>query len=122
MRKGAVEVVPVMLIMTLVAAIALTVAVAKPKMFTKSDDAGKADEPAKWLPDYDKLAAGSDADWVYFPAGSLKNYKSVTVKTFTTNAIEDHADEAETAAKNGKKYMDQWLKKAGFNVVEEGAE
>jgi len=122
MRKGGLQVVPVMLIMALVATIAVTVAVAKPKLFQKSEDSGKVDEPEKWLPDYDKLAEGGDADWVYFPAGSLKTYKSVTVKAFTTNAGEDHKDEAETAAKNGKKYMEQWLKKAGFNVVEEGAE
>lgn len=120
MRKGGRQVLWVMLIMGLIAAIGLTVAVAKPKMFDKSEDAGKVDEPTKWLPDYDKLAAGHDADWVYFPAGSLKSYKSVTVKAFTTNAVEDHADEAETAAKNGKKYFDQWLKKAGFNVIDEG--
>jgi hypothetical protein len=122
MRKGGFKVLPVMLISALVAAIALTVAVAKPKMFDKSEDAGKVDEPTKWLPDYDKLQEGGDTDWVYFPAGSLKAYKSVTVKAFTTNAVEDHEDEAETAAKNGKKYLEQWLKKGGFNVVDEGAE
>src|SRR4029453_6661851 len=121
MRKGGLQVFPVMLIMALVAAVALTVAIAKPKMFDKSEDAGKVDEPAKWLPDYDKLAEGHDADWTYFPAGSLKN-KSVTVKAFTTNAVEDHADEAEMAAKAGKKYLEQWLKKAGFKVVDEAAE
>jgi hypothetical protein len=121
MRKGGLRFIPVMLVTALVAAIALTVAVAKPKMFDKSEDFGLVDEPTKWLPDYDKLAEGGDADWTYFPAGSLKG-KSVTVKAFTTNAPEDHAEESATAAKAGKKYLEQWLKKSGFKVVDEGAE
>ena len=122
MRKGGFQVLSMLLVTALVAAIAATPAVAKPKMFEKSEDAGKVDEPTKWLPDYDKLAEGSEADWTYYPAGSLKSFKSVTVKAFTQNAIEDHTDEADLAAKNGKKYLEQWLKKAGFNVVEEGGE
>ena len=42
------------------------------KTFLDSDDAKEANEPQKFLPDYDKLTKGSDADWVYFPEGSLK--------------------------------------------------
>jgi len=122
MRKGGFQVLSMTMLTVLVTAAALTVAVAKPKPFDKSDDAGKVDEPTKYLPDYDKLTEGGEADWTYFPAGSLKTYKSVSVKTFTQNAIEDHTDEAETAAKNGKKYLEQWLKKAGFKVVDEGGE
>ena len=43
------------------------------KTFLDSDDAKEANEPQKFLPDYDKLVKGKDADWVYFPEGSLKN-------------------------------------------------
>jgi len=121
MRKGG-QVLMVVLVAALVVAIAMPLAVAKPKLYSKSEDTGKVDEPEKFLPDYDKLAEGGNADWVYFPAGSLKTYKSVTVKAFTSNATEEHQVEAETAAKSGKKYLDQWLKKQGFNLVEEGAE
>ena len=123
MRKGGFHVFMILLSVALVAAIAMPVAMAKPKLFQKSDDSGKEDEPEKFLPDYDKLTEGSDsADWVYFPVGTLKNYKSVMVKPFATNAVEEHQDEAESAAKVGKKYLDQWLKKQGFNLVESGAE
>ena len=37
--------------------------------FLDSDDAKERDEPQKFLPDYDKLVKGKDADWVYFPDG-----------------------------------------------------
>lgn len=122
MRKGGLQVLPVLLTVALVAAIAMPLALAKPKLFSKSEDSGKVDEPEKFLPDYDKLVEGGDADWVYFPAGSLKGFKSVTVKAFTTNAVEESQDEAEVAAKSGKRYLEQWLKKADFNVVESGGE
>ena len=44
------------------------------KKFLDSDDAKEKDEPQKYLPDYDKLVKGKDADWVYFPNGSLKSF------------------------------------------------
>ena len=34
------------------------------KTFLDSDDAKEANEPQKFLPDYDKLTKGKDADWV----------------------------------------------------------
>jgi hypothetical protein len=44
------------------------------KKFLDSDDAKERDEPQKFLPDYDKLVSGKDADWVYFPEGGLTKY------------------------------------------------
>ena len=48
--------------------------------FVDSKDAKEKDEPQKFLKDYDKLTKGKDADWVYFPNGSLKSFHTVTVK------------------------------------------
>lgn len=97
-------------------------ALAKPKTFAGSDDAKEADEPQKFLPDYDKLMEGKDADWVYFPAGSLKSFKSVAVKEFVSNTEGDNEREGKRAAEDGKKYLSKWLKEQGFNVVESGGE
>lgn len=85
--------------------------------FLGSDDAKEHDEPQKFLPDYDKLVKGKEADWVYFPEGSLKSYKTVLVKDFSNNG---KGREAKEAASYGKEYMEQWLQKQGFDVVEKG--
>ena len=87
--------------------------------FLDSKDSKEADEPQKFLPDYDKLAKGKEADWVYFPSGSLKSYKTVTVKEFESNG---KGREARDAAKDGKDYLEQWLDKQGFKVVKSGGE
>jgi hypothetical protein len=106
-----------------VALIALAVgvapALAKGKSFNASDDAKEAGEPAKYLPDYDKLTDGKDADWVYFPEGGLKKYKTVEVKDFVENG---KGREAREAARAGREYMEQWLERDGYKLVEKGAE
>jgi hypothetical protein len=89
------------------------------KTFLESGDAKEADEPQKFLKNYDKLIKGKDADWVYFPQGGLKNYKTVTVKDFGENG---RGREARDAARDGKEYMEQWLEREGFKVVETGGE
>jgi hypothetical protein len=106
-----------------IAAVALAIGVApafaKSKTFQNSDDAKEANEPAKYLPDYDKLIEGKDADWVYFPEGSLKKYKTVTVKDFVENG---KGREAREAARAGKEYMEQWLERSGYKLADKGAE
>jgi hypothetical protein len=94
-------------------------ALAKSKNFLDSDDAKQADEPMKFLPDYDKLTKGKDADWVYFPEGSLKKYRTVQVRDFTQNS---KGREARHAAEEGKEYMEQWLERAGYKLTDKGAE
>lgn len=94
-------------------------AAAKGKSFQGSDDSKEANEPAKFLPDYDKLTKGKDADWVYFPDGSLKKYRTVEVKEFVENG---KGRESRHAAEAGKEYMEQWLEKAGYKLAEKGAE
>ena len=89
------------------------------KTFLDSDDAKEANEPQKFLPDYDKLTKGKDADWVYFPEGSLKKYKTVEVKEFVENG---RGHEVREAAREGKEYMEEWLEKAGFKLADKGAE
>lgn len=84
--------------------------------FLSSDDAKEKDEPQKFLPDYDKLVKGKDADWVYFPSGALKG-KTVLVKEFEHNG---KGREPKEAASYGKEYMEQWLQKQGYDVVEKG--
>jgi hypothetical protein len=91
----------------------------KGKNFLDSDDAKEKDEPQKFLKDYDKLTKGKDADWVYFPSGSLKSFKTVTVKEFEENG---KGREARDAAREGKDYMEQWLDKQGFKVVKSGGD
>ena len=90
---------------------------AKGKGFLDSDDAKEADEPHKFLQNYDKLAKGKDADWVYFPEGSLKKYKTVTVKDFVENG---KGRDSRDAARDGREYMEQWLEKAGFELADKG--
>jgi hypothetical protein len=89
------------------------------KKFSDSDDAKEANEPQKFLKNYDKLEKGKDADWVYMPQGSLKKFKKVTVNDFQENG---RGREAREAAREGKEYMEQWLEKEGFEVVEKGGE
>jgi len=107
----------------LVAALAFALiaspALGKGKNFVDSDDAKETSEPAKFLPDYDKLTKGKDADWVYFPESSLKKYKSVQVKDFVENA---KGRDAREAAEDGKEYMEQWLERGGYTLAEKGAE
>ena len=91
-----------------------------PKKFLDSDDAKEKDEPQKYLPDYDKLTKGKDADWVYFPNGQgLKAFKTVTVKEFEENG---RGRESRDAAREGKDYMEQWLGKQGFQISKSGGE
>jgi hypothetical protein len=92
---------------------------AKGKTFLDSDDAKEKDEPQKYLPDYDKLVRGKDADWVYFPGGSMKSYKTVSVREFDSNG---RGREARDAAHEGKDYMEQWLDKQGYKVVKSGGD
>jgi hypothetical protein len=85
---------------------AVSAAHAADKKFVDSDDAKEKDEPQKFLPDYDKLVKGKDADWVYFPDGSLSKYKTASVAEFDHNG---HGSESRQAAREGKDYMEQWL-------------
>jgi len=103
--------------LTAVLALAALPALAE-KKFLDSDDAKEKDEPQTFLPDYDKLVKGKDADWVYFPEGSPSKYKTVSVKEF------DHGRgvESRDASKYGKEYMEQWLEKQGFKVVKSGGD
>jgi hypothetical protein len=82
--------------------------------FLGSKDASEKDEPQKFLNDYDKLVKGKDADWVYFPNGGLKSYKTVSVKEFDSNG---KGRESRDAAREGKDYMEQWLDKQGYKIV-----
>jgi len=89
------------------------------KKFLDSDDAKERDEPQKFLPDYDKLVKGKDADWVYYPKGDLKAYKTVQVKDFDETG---RGVEAREAARDGRDFMEQWLDKQGFKIVKSGAD
>ena len=97
--------------------VAVSTALAVPKMFLNSDDAKERDEPQKFLQDYDKLVEGKDSDWVYFPNGSLKSFKSVRVNDFENNGRDR---DSKDAAREGREYMEQWLEKEGFEIVEKG--
>jgi hypothetical protein len=94
----------------------------KAKTFLDSDDAKEADEPHSYLPDYGKLVEGSDADWVYFPSGSLASRKKVVVKAFESNAVEAHKVEGRLAAEYAPDFMKKWLVKQGFEVVASGGD
>ncbi len=89
------------------------------KKFLDSDDAKERDEPQKFLPDYDKLTKGHDADWVYFPDGALSKYRTVSVKDFDHTG---HGVDSRDAARYGRDYMEQWLEKQGFKVVKSGGD
>ena len=92
---------------------------ASDKKFSDSEDAHQKDEPQKFLPDYDNLVKGKDADWVYFPDGALSKYKTVSVTEFDHTG---HGSESREAARDGKDYMEQWLEKEGFKVVKSGGD
>lgn len=109
----------VLFIAVLALAIGVAPALGKNKKFLESDDAREENEPAKYLPDYDKLTEGRDADWVYFPEGSLKKYRTVQVKDFVENG---KGREAREAARAGREYMEQWLERDGYKLSEKGAE
>lgn len=109
----------VLFLAVLALAIGVAPALGKNKKFLDSDDAKEANEPAKYLPDYDKLTEGKDADWVYFPEGSLKKYRTVQVKDFVENG---KGREAREAARAGREYMEQWLERDGYKLAEKGAE
>ena len=104
-----------------VAAFVIAMPALAERKFLDSDDAKERDEPQKFLPDYDKLVKGSDADWVYFPGGggSMKNFKTVSVKEFDHTG---HGTECREAARDGKDYAEQWLDKQGFKVVKSGGD
>ena len=106
-------------VVVLLALAAAPAEAAKGKGFLDSDDAKERDEPQKFLPDYDKLTKGKDADWVYFPDGGMKKFKTVMVKDFEENG---KGREARDAARDGKEYTEQWLEKEGFDIVEKGAD
>jgi hypothetical protein len=106
-------------LLAILALVGSPIAAAKSKNFLDSDDAKQSDEPQKFLPDYDKLTKGKDADWVYFPEGSLKKYRTVQVKAFTENS---KGREARHAAEAGKEYMEQWLERGGYKLTDKGAE
>ncbi len=89
-----------------------------PKTFLSSDAAKEADEPQKFLPDYGKLVEGKDADWIFFPTGSLKEKKKVVLKPFQSNAVETHAVDARHAAEYAPDFLKKWLTKQGFEVVD----
>ena len=89
------------------------------KKFLDSDDAKEKDEPQRFLPDYDKLVKGKDADWVYFPEGSLSKYKTASVKDFDHTG---HGSESREAARSGRDYTEQWLEKQGFKIVKSGGD
>jgi hypothetical protein len=110
-------------LLTVSAAVTLMLALASTaqaqRKFVDSDDAKEKDEPQKFLPDYDALVKGSNADWVFFPDGGLTKYKTVSVKDF------DHTGrgtECRDAAKDGQEYAEQWLEKEGFKVVKSGGD
>ncbi len=109
----------VLFLAVLALAIGVAPALGKNKKFLDSDDAKEANEPVKYLPDYDKLTEGKDADWVYFPEGSLKKYRTVQVKDFVENG---KGREAREAARAGREYMEQWLERDGYKLAEKGAE
>ncbi len=90
------------------------------KTFLASDDAKESDEPQAFLPDYSKLVKGDDADWVYFPNGSLKSFKTVRVPPFSSNAVDAHKTDGKYAAEYAADYLKRWLEKQGFQVVDSG--
>ncbi len=90
------------------------------KTFLASDDAKESDEPQAYLPDYAKLVKGADADWVYFPNGSLKPLKTVRIQPFSSNAVDTHKVDGRHAADFAPDYLKNWLEKQGFKVVDSG--
>jgi hypothetical protein len=94
----------------------------KSKTFLDSDAAKEVDEPQKYLPDYGKLVEGKDADWVYFPGGSLAARKKVVVNAFESNAVEAHKVDGRHAAEYAPEFLKKWLVKQGFEIVDSGGD
>jgi hypothetical protein len=95
------------------------------KKFVDSDDAKKhADtDPQKFLPDYDKLVKGKEADWVYFPGTfDAKAYKTVTIKEYGSTGGTPSRVRLATEAAPG--YWESWLKRKapGWEVVKSGGD
>lgn len=90
------------------------------KTFLASDDAKESDEPQGYLPDYAKLVKGADADWVYFPNGSLKSFTTVRIMPFSSNAVDTRKVDGRHAAEFAPDYLKNWLEKQGFKVVDSG--
>jgi hypothetical protein len=88
--------------------LAVSSARASDKKFLDSDDAKEKDEPQKFLPDYDKLTKGHEADWIYFPEGSLSKFKTVSVEEFDHTGHGDSRD----AVENGLEDMTKDIGKA----------
>jgi len=111
-------------VVTVVLALVLGLVTAGPalakkiKTFLDSDDAKEADEPQKYLPDYGKLVAGKDADWVYFPNGRFQGGRKVVVNPFESNALDTHKVEARHAAEYAPAFLKKWLIKEGFEIVD----
>ncbi len=95
-------------------------AAAGSKKFVDSDAAKEKDEPQSFLPDYDKLVEGSEADWVYFNGYDAKAIKTVKIKEY---GVTGKGRETRDAAEDGPEYLDQWIsrsKKLGWEVVKSG--
>ena len=107
-------------VLVLLAALVALPALAKEKKFTSDDASKEKDEPATWLPDYDKLVEGKEADWVFFDGYSAHAFKTVSVKEWVAN---EKDRDAKHAAEYGKEYAEQWVqksKKLGWEGVEKG--
>ena len=103
--------------------LAVPTAQASDKKFVDSDDAKEKDEPQKFLPDYDKLVKGKDADWVYFPDGSLSKYKTASVKEFDHNghgpsAARRRATARTTWSSGSRSRASRWSSRAATSSVE----
>jgi hypothetical protein len=122
MRHMVARTLGVLSLLSLLACLVLPTLAKTPKTFAKSDDAKEEDEPQAFLSDYDKLVQGKEADWAYFPAGSLKALKKVTIKEFASNGVGEHKLDAKHAAEYGKDYMEKWMSKQGFTVAETDSE
>ncbi len=96
-------------------------AAAKEKKFIDDDAAKKDDKaPQKFLPDYDKLVKGSEADWVYFDGYDPKAYKTVALKPY---GYTGKGPETKSASEYGQDYLSEWIpksKKLGWTVAENG--
>lgn len=95
------------------------------KKFVDSDDAKKHSDtdPMKFLPDYDKLVKGKEADWVYFPEKfDAKAYKTVTIKDYGSTGGTPSRVKFATEAAPG--YWESWLKKKDprWEVVKSGGD
>ena len=90
------------------------------KTFLDSDDAKEKDEPQKFLPDYDKLIKGKDADWVYFPDGGGPE----VVQDGLGQGVRRERPRPRVPRRRPRRpdYMEQWLEKQGFKIVKSGGD